>query len=744
MQDGKDEIMPDKPIDSETKQSNVGLYDIRERILNNLLITISILSLAPLIASIYRVGTIGWQISMYFQIAGYLVLGTTTVFYRKIPYLYKAAVLISICFILGCANTLDMGLFGSGMLFLVFAIILATILINVRAGGALIIAGLTVLVIVAAGVNQGWIKFEFNLEAASTAYTSWISRIMAFGLFSAVLIVSLGRLITYLVDSSRVLENHSQELERKNVALLQEISTREKTEQALIKSEGKYRLLAEYANDVIWTVDLNLNMTYISPSVEQVRGYRVDEIMAMEIKEQLTPESYALVKKILAEELESEKDPTSNPNRSRTLEIQTRCKDGTTKWSEIKVSFIRDAKGKAAGIVGVGRDIGEKKDLLKQLIQAQKMEAIGVLAGGIAHDFNNLLTVINGYTDLLIQDASPDDPVLQELEQIRAAGQRATSLTSQLLAFSRKQVLQPRILNLNDIIVETDKMLRRLIGEHIELKTIPCPDLHTINADPVQIQQIVMNLAVNARDAMPNGGTLTIETANVDFDDPYLAGHPVAKPGPYVMVAVSDNGVGMDEKTQSSIFEPFFTTKTKGQGTGLGLSTVYGIVKQSGGFIWVYSEPEEGTTFKIYFPRTEVELQEQTEEGRSRQKHQGTETILLVEDDESVRVLTSQILRNQGYQVLEAANGIDALQIAAGYAGEIHVILTDVIMPQMSGKELVARIEAIRPGIKTLFVSGYTNNVIVHHGILDRNICFLQKPFTNEDLARKLREVINS
>jgi two-component system cell cycle sensor histidine kinase/response regulator CckA len=736
--------MPNISNDWATKPSKVGLHDIREKILNNLLITVSILSVAPLIASVYRVGTIGWQISMYFQIAGYLVLGTTTLLYKKIPYLHKAVILIFVCFVLGCANTLDMGLFGSGMLFLVFSIILATILVNVRTGGILIIAGLAVLILVAVGVNQDRIKFEFNIEAASTAYTSWISRILAFGLFSAVLIVSLGRLITYLADSSLVLEDRSLELEQKNIELSQEISTREKTEQALIKSEEKYRLLAEYANDVIWTVDLNLNMTYISPSVEHVRGYTVDEIMAQDIQEQLTPESYSQVKKVLSEELEIEKDKSSNPNRSRTLEIQTRCKDGTTKWSEIKVSFIRDAAGKATGIVGVGRDIGEKKDLLKQLIQAQKMEGIGVLAGGIAHDFNNLLTVINGYTDMLIKNVSPSDPEFQELEQIRTAGQQATSLTSQLLAFSRKQVLQPRILNLNDIIVETDKMLRRLIGEHIELKNIPCPDLRPINADPVQIQQIVMNLAVNARDAMPKGGMLTLETANVDFDDAYLANHRVAKHGRYVMMAVSDNGAGMDEETQARVFEPFFTTKTKGQGTGLGLSTVYGIVKQSGGFIWVYSEPGRGTTFKIYFPQLEDEIQEQSEEVQSQQRHQGTETVLVVEDDESVRVLTCRTLHNQGYHVLEAANGIDALQIATDYSGEIHVILTDVIMPQMSGKEMVAQIEALRPGIKTLYVSGYTNNVIVHHGILDRNISFLQKPFTGEDLAQKLREVINS
>jgi nitrogen-specific signal transduction histidine kinase/ActR/RegA family two-component response regulator len=395
-------------------------------------------------------------------------------------------------------------------------------------------------------------------------------------------------------------------------------------------------------------------------------------------------------------------------------------------------------------MVGVLRDITEHKRLQAQFLQSQKMEAIGLLAGGVAHDFNNLLTVIKGYAEVLAEDIDPGDPKRCDVEQILKAGNQAASLTSQLLAFSRKQILQPEILDLNATIRQMSSMLRRLIGEDIDLVTIAHPELGSVNADPVQIQQILMNLAVNARDAMPQGGKLTIEMANAHFDEAYVREHPQTMDGPYVMLAISDNGIGMDAATQARLFEPFFTTKGKGKGTGLGLSTIYGIVKQSGGFIWVYSEQGKGSTFKIYFPRVEGQSPTATIESNVQHKLNVSETVFVVEDEPSVRALTSRILQSRGYAVLEASNGKLALDIAQKHSGEIHMVITDVVMPEMGGKALVSQLKMDRPDIKVLFVSGYADNAIVHHGILDSGIEFLQKPFSSENLLRKVREVLNS
>jgi two-component system, cell cycle sensor histidine kinase and response regulator CckA len=393
-------------------------------------------------------------------------------------------------------------------------------------------------------------------------------------------------------------------------------------------------------------------------------------------------------------------------------------------------------------VVGVLRDITEYKRLESQFLQSQKMEAIGALAGGVAHDFNNLLNVINGYAELMLEEASPEDPMRKDLEQIKVAGQRATALTSQLLAFSRKQILQPEVLDLNHVIDDMSLMLRRMIGEDIDLVFNPDPDPIMVNADPGKIQQVVMNLVVNARDAMPNGGMLTIETAKVIFDESYISDHPMTKPGPFAMLAISDNGVGMDAATQARVFEPFFTTKEKGKGTGLGLSTVYGIVKQSDGFVWVYSEPGKGTTVKIYFPRVTSSITEAAPENKLGSELGGSETVLVVEDEEAVRALACRVLRNCGHNVLEAADGMEAIRIAEQYEMKIHLVISDVVMPGMGGRALVTRLEEMRPGIKALFVSGYTDNAIVHHGILDSDIAFLQKPFTIDALIRKVREVL--
>ena len=378
-----------------------------------------------------------------------------------------------------------------------------------------------------------------------------------------------------------------------------------------------------------------------------------------------------------------------------------------------------------------------------QLRQSQKMEAVGRLAGGVAHDFNNLLTVIKGYSELAMEEISESDPLYAGVQQIQRAADRAASLTRQLLAFSRRQVLAPKVLDLNQLVADTQKMLRRLMGEDVELVTGLQSNLGSVRADPHQLEQVLMNLAVNAKDAMPRGGKLTVETSHVEFDREYTQEHVSVKAGAYVMLAVSDTGMGMDAETCSHVFEPFFTTKEQGKGTGLGLSTVYGIVKQSGGYIWVCSEPAVGTTFKIYLPRV-CEAAERPPARQARQEtYRGVETILLVEDEAGVRALIRQVLQRHGYTVLDCSHGGEALLAAEKHQGRIHLLLTDVVLSQMSGRELAERLLAVRSEMKVMYMSGYTDEAIAHHGVLTPGSAFVQKPFTNEALARKVREVLD-
>ncbi len=428
------------------------------------------------------------------------------------------------------------------------------------------------------------------------------------------------------------------------------------------------------------------------------------------------------------------------------LTAEWKRQSGTT--TMVRVSGRSVSNGRKEGVVFeiFAEDVTERRVLEQQLRQSQKMEAVGRLAGGIAHDFNNLLMVISGYSEFLLERLGGEPHLRGPAQEIANASERASSLTRQLLAFSRKQMLAPRIINLNDIAAENLKMLTRMIGEDIDLVMIPGQKLWSVRADAGQIEQVIMNLAVNARDAMPSGGKLTIETSNVTLDEEYARLHAPSRAGDYVMVSISDTGAGMDPETQSHIFEPFFTTKGP-KGTGLGLSTVYGIVKQSGGYIWVFSEVGRGTTFKIYLPRvastgeTAVQV---VPAMRFQKVEPGTETILLVEDEANLRYLARQYLEKQGYRVIEAADGAVAMQIAVAHDGIIHLLLTDVIMPGMNGRELAQRISEIRPNVKVLYMSGYTENVIGHGGMLEPGVLLLQKPFNLRDLKSKVREVLDA
>jgi two-component system cell cycle sensor histidine kinase/response regulator CckA len=509
---------------------------------------------------------------------------------------------------------------------------------------------------------------------------------------------------------------------------------RKRQEEALRASEARHRSLVESAVYGMYRSSLDGKFLDVNPALVNMLGYAsAEEMMSVDMARDIyvDPEERAVVLQAYHE-----------TGIMGSRELRWKRKDGRHIIVRLSGSAFRNERGETVCFEMIAEDVTERRTLEEQLRQSQKMEAVGRLAGGIAHDFNNLLTVIKGYSELMLDELDAADPLHHEVDEIKKAADRAASLTRQLLAFSRQQVLAPKVIDLNAVVHNMDKLLRRLLGEDIDLFTVLEPGLGCVKADPGQVEQVIMNLAVNARDAMPHGGKLTIETANVDLDEHYARDHASVKAGTYVMIAVSDTGVGMTDKVKSRIFEPFFTTKEVGKGTGLGLSTVYGIIKQSGGYIWVYSEVGIGSTFKVYLPRVTAATDMPVVNTRQPARD-GSETVLLVEDEDGVRALMRQVLHKHGYNVLEARHGGEALLMCERHQGKIDMLLTDVVLEQMSGRELAERLLKVRPEMKVLYVSGYADDAIVHHGVLTAGMAFLQKPFTTEALARKIRYVLD-
>ena len=528
----------------------------------------------------------------------------------------------------------------------------------------------------------------------------------------------------------QVLANPSGEPERV-LGMAIDIHKRRLVEEALSRSEHNFRSLVEHAPHGICSANLYGELLDVNPALAEMLGYAsADDLLAVHSFAAIyaDPEQYV-------EALER----FQTRERFSGVEVDWKRLDG----AQITVRLSgRPVHNSIEGFEIFAENLSEQRALELQFRQSQKMEAVGRLAGGIAHDFNNLLMVISGYTELVQGELGTAHPLQRNLEGVRKASQRATSLTQQLLAFSRKQVLAPKVFELNAVVSDLGRMLPRLVGEDVDLVIVPCTERIRAKADPSQLEQVIMNLAVNARDAMPNGGRLTIETGVVEFDHEYARLHPPATAGRHAMLAVTDTGVGMDAETQSHIFEPFFTTKEKGKGTGLGLSTVYGIVKQSGGYVWVYSELGHGTTFKVYLPLAEAAQTTHQPEPAPTADPQGMETVLLVEDEEGVRRVAREFLEIRGYTVLEAANGEEALQIAHSHPGPVHLLLTDVVMPGMNGRELWRRL-SWRPEMKVLYMSGYPQNAIIQDGTLEEGVMYLQKPFTLNALTHKVREALH-
>ena len=514
--------------------------------------------------------------------------------------------------------------------------------------------------------------------------------------------------------------------------------------------DRKYRLIAENMGNVIAMLDMDLNYTFVTPNIEKIQGFTQEEYLKLSLQETMTAHSIKDVMKIFEEEMTIEMSGTGDPGRIRIFELEEYKKDGSTIWMENVVSFIRDENGTPVGVLTVSRDITERKEAEKeqkmlqdQLVMAQKMESVGRLAGGIAHDFNNMLSVIMGRIELLMLKVDQSHPFYKDFLQVKNAAERSANLTAQLLAFARKQVVAPKVIDLNDSLQSMLNMMKRLIGENIKLQLNLSDDLWPVKIDPTQIDQIVANMTVNAKDAVNGNGLIRFTTENKVIEKERTEKFPGIKKGEYVLFKVTDDGCGMSAEVLEKIFEPFFTTKSIGEGTGLGLSTIYGIVKQNGGYIYAFSEPGKGAEFRIYLPRSNESVKPNGLEKLSYNVYEEGQTILFVEDEQSILEIGSETLQSFGYNVLSADAPAKALDLAKEWQGNIDLLITDVIMPEMNGRDLERAVKEIHPDILVIFMSGYTSDVIAKEGIIGEETNFMQKPFSQNALSEMVRKILS-
>jgi two-component system cell cycle sensor histidine kinase/response regulator CckA len=654
---------------------------------------------AVLMSRLYGIAIIDTLVLL--AIAGLLV-------FDRFSYRRRAAIFCCICYILGAGLLVSVGSISQVYLF-GFSVV-TTLLLGLRAGFAsAILSSLTMLAVGVTGIMVPEMLPSWNYSLPA-----WIVVTLNFALVDILITLAIGVVLKAV-----------------NNALKQEIAAR----QSLDRERKLLRTLIDTLPDVVFTKDTDGRFVNSNPATLALVGFQSEEELAGKTVFDLFPHEIAEL--YHADDLEVIAGKTIIDREEPSIDPK-----GNTLWYlTIKVP-LHDQTGQTIGLIGISRNITGRKKLEAQLRQSQKMDAVGQLAGGVAHDFNNLLTIISGYSELLLTQPEASGAIRESARAISDAGERATALTRQLLAFSRRTILEPKVLNVNAVIAEMSKMLRRLIGEDIVFATVLEPELSWIRVDPGQLDQVVMNLAVNARDAMPTGGRLTIETANILLSDNYATTHLDCSAGHHVMLAITDTGRGMVSEVLAHIFEPFYTTKGVGRGTGLGLAMVFGIVQQSGGGIHVYSELGRGTTFKIYFPVAEAPLPKQSDTD-AEFGLEGTETILLVEDEDEVRRLALLSLEKHGYHVLTAADGNDALRVVESYNSPIDLLLTDVVMPNLSGPELAEALQARHPQLMVLFMSGYTDDAVVRHGLLHAEVAFIQKPYTPQGLAEKIRQVLD-
>ncbi len=720
-------------LQDESAEYSRSVSPIRDNLVNIILYTVAFLGLPTVVASLWRTRTIGWHPLMSLHVAVYLAVVTAALLRKRLSTLFKTFFMAGVCYLLGAAALLSFALSSAGAVFLLLFCFVMTLLVSRRAGAAALAVSLMTILGTGVAISNGWIMPRMDVNVYVRMFSNWIVMAFTFVLAVAFIVLCSRFLIEAVSRYAHEVEERSEALERTNENLRQEVQERKRAEEQLTESKRHYQTLFEAAGDAIL---LMRDDRFVDCNSQTLDAFGCT-------REQIIGKSFA--------DFSPPYQPDGRDSQEKALEKIRAALAGPPQhfeWSHVtcdgkpfavEVGLNRVELGSGLHLLSIIRDISERKMLEQQLLHAQKMEAVGVLAGGLAHDFNNILSAIIGYATLMDLTMKPEDPLRHDTEKILASAERAAALTQSLLAFSRKQIIDLQTIDINDVIHGIHNMLTRLIGEDIEFELILTAEKLAVKADRGQLDQVLMNLVTNARDAMPRGGKLRITTGQVHIDDELGD----LKSGLYAGIVVSDTGSGMDKDTQEHIFEPFYTTKGVGKGTGLGLSIVYGIIKEHNGAIRVYSEPRQGTTFNIYLPlipATSKEIREQ----ETVSLPVGTETILLVEDDASVRLAIKAMLREFGYSVIEAVDGEDAVRTFRKNHDGIHLVLCDLIMPKMNGKETYEELKKIRPDIKALFVSGYTADIILQKGIHDEGINLIAKPLKLSNLLQKIRKVLES